>query len=242
MNNNMKNNMKNTKKAIVKKGSGLLIKEFNKEKRTVCLDLSGNDNEVTTGGKKKCCRNDASVLFYIANSYWTATKILEEKIDNFFTVNKDCSDLIAQLVMPYLFEFRHFVEVSLKALFMNATGEQAKTVHNIDKIFICAKEAIMALQRDERKGIFAISDEKYNSSMGNITKYLEKMGEIIIPYALREPSVEYYRFIFDRNNNLDEPIIRLNFEKERQLQNEYYTAYKLLIKSIREIHYIFDMY
>lgn len=144
--------------------------------------------------------------------------------------------------MPYLFEFRHFVEVSLKALFMNATGEQAETIHDLDKLFISAKDAILALQRDERPGILAISDEKYNSSMASIRKNLKKMEEIIIPYASSEPSVEYYRFLFDKNNNLDDPIITLDYEKERQLQNEYYRAYKWLIRSIHEIHYIFDMH
>ena len=46
--------MKNNKKAIVKKGTGQLIREFNKEKKTVLLDLSGNDIEATTGGKTNC--------------------------------------------------------------------------------------------------------------------------------------------------------------------------------------------
>lgn len=123
------------------------------------LDLSGNDIETPAGAKTNCYRNDASVLFYIANSYWNATKTLEEKIKNCFEDEKDYSDLITQLVMPYLFEFRHFVEVSLKALFMNATGEQAETIHDLDKLFISAKDAILALQRDERPGILAISDE-----------------------------------------------------------------------------------
>ena len=233
---------KNSKKAIVKNGTGQLVREFNREKRTVLLDLSGNDIEATTYGKINCYRNDASVLFYIANSYWNATKTIEEKISNCFEAEKDYSDLITQLVMPYLFEFRHFVELSLKALFMNATGEQAEIVHDLDKLFISAKDAIMALQRDERPGILAITDEKYNSSMANIKKYLDKMEEIIVPYASSEPSVEYYRFLFDRNNNLDNPIITLDFEKERQLQNEYYSAYKWLIRSIHEIHYIYDMH
>lgn len=98
------------------------------------------------------------------------------------------------------------------------------------------------MQRDERPGILAISDEKYNSSMASIRKNLKKMEEIIIPYASSEPSVEYYRFLFDKNNNLDDPIITLDYEKERQLQNEYYRAYKWLIRSIHEIHYIFDMH
>jgi hypothetical protein len=235
-------NTKNRKKAIVKEGTGQLIREFNKEKKTVLLDLSGNDIETPAGGKTNCYRNDASVLFYIANSYWNATKTLEEKIKNCFEDEKDYSDLITQLVMPYLFEFRHFVEVSLKALFMNATGEQAETIHDLDKLFISAKDAILALQRDERPGILAISDEKYNSSMASIRKNLKKMEEIIIPYASSEPSVEYYRFLFDKNNNLDDPIITLDYEKERQLQNEYYRAYKWLIRSIHEIHYIFDMH
>ena len=234
--------MKNNKKAIVKKGTGQLIRGFNKEKKTVMLDLSGNDIEATTGEKMNCYRNDASVLFYIANSYWKATKTLEEKINNCFEAEKDCSDLITQLVMPYLFEFRHFVEVSLKALFMNATGEQAEIVHDLDKLFISAKDAIMTLKRDERPGILAITDEEYNSSMANIKKYLDKMEKIIIPYASSEPTVEYYRFLFDRNNNLDNPIIILDYEKERQLQNDYYSAYKWLIRSIHEIHYIFDMH
>lgn len=235
-------NTKNRKKAIVKEGTGQLIREFNKEKKTVLLDLSGNDIETPAGGKTNCYRNDASVLFYIANSYWNATKTLEEKIKNCFEDEKDYSDLITQLVMPYLFEFRHFVEVSLKALFMNATGEQAETIHDLDKLFISAKDAILALQRDERPGILAISDEKYNSSMASIRKNLKKMEEIIIPYASSEPSVEYYRFLFDKNNNLDDPIITLDYEKERQLQNKYYRAYKWLIRSIHEIHYIFDMH
>lgn len=152
-------NTKNRKKAIVKEGTGQLIREFNKEKKTVLLDLSGNDIETPAGAKTNCYRNDASVLFYIANSYWNATKTLEEKIKNCFEDEKDYSDLITQLVMPYLFEFRHFVEVSLKALFMNATGEQAETIHDLDKLFISAKDAILALQRDERPGILAISDE-----------------------------------------------------------------------------------
>ena len=73
-------NTKNSNKAIVKEVTGQLIREFNKEKKTVLLDLSGNDIETPAGEKTNCYRNDASVLFYIANSYWNATKTLEEKI------------------------------------------------------------------------------------------------------------------------------------------------------------------
>lgn len=232
--------MNNNKKTIVKKGTGQLIRGFNKEKKTVMLDLSGNDIEETTG--ENCYRNDASVLFYIANSYWSATKTIEEKISNCFEAEKDCSGLITRLVIPYLFEFRHFVELSLKALYMNATGKQAETVHDLHKLFKSAKNAIMDLKQDKRPGMLAITDEKYNSSMANIKKYLEKMEEIIDSYASSEPFVEYYRFLFDRNNNLGNPKITLNFEKERQLQNEYYSAYKWLIRSIHEIHYIYDMH
>ena len=232
----------NSKKAIVKKGTGLLIREFNKEKRTVLLDLSGNDSEATTGEKMNCYRNDASVLFYIANSYWSATKTLEEKINNCFAAETDSSDLITSLVLPYLFDFRHFVEVSLKALFMNATGEQAETIHNLKKLFISTRDSIMSLQRDKRSGIFAISDEKYNSSMAEIENYLNEMEKIIIPYALKEPFVEYYRFLFNTDNNLGNPVVTLDFEKEKQLQNDYYNAYKQLIKAIHKIHYIFDMH
>lgn len=54
------------------------------------LDLSGNDKEATNGKRKNHHRYDVPVLIYIANSFWNATKTLEEKINNSFEVEKDC--------------------------------------------------------------------------------------------------------------------------------------------------------
>ncbi len=161
-------NNKSRRLTSVKRGTGQLRIGINKEKRTAQLDLSGNDNETRPDGKINCFRNDASVLFYIANSYWNATKTLEEKIRNCFDADKDCSDLITQLVIPYFFEFRHFVELSLKALFMNATGEQAENTHELDKLFNTTKEAILNLKPDVRQGIFTISNEQYETAMVEI--------------------------------------------------------------------------
>ncbi len=71
---------------------------------------------------------------------------------------------------------------------------------------------------------------------------MNQMEDIIIPYASNEPSVEYYRFIFDKYNNMKKPVVSLDYEEERQIQNNYYSAYKWLIRSIQKIHYIFDMH
>ena len=221
----------------VKRGTGKKALSYDMKKRIVSIDYSGYDSRFAE--ETACYRNDASVLFSLANSYWSATIAIEEKLQRGF--EKENIDLVAKLIVPYLFEFRHFVELSIKALYMAVTGEQAKIEHDIKSLFPNMKEALLKLERDDRKGIFNITDEVFFDAKSNIEDYLNQMEEIVMPYFKNEPAVEYYRFLFDTNNNLNSPEIYLDFDYQKNLQKEYHIAYKKLISEIHKIHYIYDM-
>ena len=227
-----------TKVGNVKKGTGKKAIYYIMDEKKVCIDFSGND-DFTGEQQIRCYRNDASVLFSLANSYWAATLAIEEQIK----IGFELEDIkkVSKLIIPYLFNFRHFVELSIKALFMGTRGEKLENTHDICKLFARMKDVVLKLERDDRKGIFAISDEEYDDAKTNIEEYLKQMEDILIPYFKKEPAVEYYRFLFDRDNNLDFPEIDFDFNSQSLLQKDYHKTYKKIIREIHRIHYIYDM-
>lgn len=59
-------------------GSGLFRIDFDREKKLIRLNFSGNDEDNT------CFRNDASILFFVSNSYCNAYHCLERELKSRF--------------------------------------------------------------------------------------------------------------------------------------------------------------
>ena len=78
-----------------KNGSGYILLDFDEKTKTVNLDVSGNDGDFGS------FRNDASILWTVAQSYMTSCKVLLKPIENSFE-NSD-RYLVTNLIIPYYF-------------------------------------------------------------------------------------------------------------------------------------------
>lgn len=179
----------------MKTGSGLTHHTMNRKKKYVSIDFAGNDEE-------QCYRNDASVLFFAANSYWAAHCILAEELDNRFTMNVR-DNAIEHMIMPYYFTFRHYVELYLKALYICIKEEQPNNIHDIKDLLIQIQTII--------KDTDATSNDKL------LLSAVSNLKRLITSYGRLESAVEYYRYIFDKNYNLPNSKLSLDLPKTQTL-------------------------
>lgn len=204
-------------------GSGATATWLNRENKTIKIDFSGFDGNL-------CFRNDASILFFASNSYRSAFlslgRDLEERFETY--IDKD----IAHLVLPYLFNFRHFVELELKALYTAITNNSPKITHDLKILLSYNKNALKELSFEEiDKSYISITEEKFNVSKKEACDIFDNLEIIINKYIEKEITVEYYRYIFEIQTEnrekylaLNNPVIELDFKET-----------DLLFKSVRDM-------
>lgn len=221
-------------------GSGASMHWLDREKKRVKIDFSGYDGDL-------CFRNDASILFFVANSYKSAFLCLGKEIENRFEKNKEKE--IEHLILPYLFNFRHYVELVLKALYVTLTGESPKITHSLNELVSNINDKLTNLdycEIDKGQGLFFISEKKFEDTKKECLKTVEKIKILIVEYSKDEPVVEYYRYIFEneRSNGdkylvLNNPVIQLDYPKTNQLFCSIRDLFDSLCIKLRDIIYIY---
>ena len=183
--------MSEKQKEAPKNGSGYILLDFDEKTETVNLDVSGNDGDFGS------FRNDASILWTVAQSYMTSCKVLLKSIENGFE-NSD-RYLVTNLIIPYYFNFRHYIEVSLKAITLWANKSNYKTIHGLSELFTDVKQSIGAILTKPEMWNSNVKKDEVSERMAKYLLDLEKNISIV---EQNETSVEYYRFIFETNNQL----------------------------------------
>lgn len=185
-------------------GTGLVKYKYDPDKEIFGINLSGESGDGNY-------RNDASILFYASNSYKTSYALLEKELDLRFK-NKAKEREVSHYVLPLLFNFRHYVELEIKALYAAVSAESPRVTHNLCKLFDDFKEII----DNDYKGCGNEERKKILNSI--ISKIIQPLDALIKEYAENEPAVEYYRYIFEveKDNEgshlvLDNPIIDIDF-------------------------------
>ena len=192
-------------------GSGLLRIDFDREKKNIELDFSGNDEDNT------CFRNDASILFFVSNSYCNAYHCLERELNCRF--EKKLMKDVGHLILPYFFNFRHFVELELKALYIAITKQSPKLTHDLVFLLGQVENALAAMTFDSIEERFdPITEDCFNRTKSEAHTILINLNKKIGDYVTGEDAVEYYRYIFE--NEKKELILKKPTIKLAQSQNK----------------------
>ena len=220
-----------------KRGSGLLQVRYDNKKRYIGFDISGNEENVIETETANCFRNDASIFFLAANSYLTAFYVLSEQMKKSFEA--DAQKELRRLVLPYYFNFRHYVELELKALIIVLTNEAPQMVHDLDKLWQVFSDNVDKLNFYMDIVNTNVTNESFEKVKSDVQVHIKQAYELLEEYIKEEPAVEYYRFLFDTKFELSKTIVELDFGYEDKLFRDLATEFKVINAKLREIVYLF---
>lgn len=211
-------------------GTGLVKYMIDYDKQLFGINLSGKSAEGNF-------RNDASILFYVSNNYRQSYYILEKELDNCFNERVNAREL-SHIVLPLLFNFRHYVELEIKALIVALTSESPRVTHELDVLFNDLREVLNIEYA-------RYSDNVLKNSLDSlINNIVEPLNELIDCYISSEPAVEYYRYIFEtqKDNNekrlvLNNPIITIDFKELKELFNGIISLFNNIRLELNKMDY-----
>ena len=216
-------------------GSGLSQHFLNREGKKVGVDFSGKAQD------GECFRNDASILFFCANSYKSAFICLDKELNLRFENNYHVKD-IEHLILPYYFNFRHYVELSLKALIVALTEESPNLTHNLQNLMTCVTNAINVLEFDENTHAIFGTKEKFDVDKSEAIELAQELNVKISEYQKFECAEEYYRYIFEREKDslsLKHDNIELDYTQTHSLFFETKDLIDRLLVKLRDTVYIY---
>lgn len=216
-------------------GSGLSQHFLNREGKKVGVDFSGKAQD------GECFRNDASILFFCANSYKSAFICLDKELNLRFENNYDVK-YIEHLILPYYFNFRHYVELSLKALIVALTEKSPNLTHNLQNLMTCVTNAINVLQFDENTPAIFGTKEKFDIDKTGAIELTQELNTKISEYQKFECAEEYYRYIFERDKDaliLKHDKIELDYNQTHTLFFETKDLFDKLLVKLRDVTYIY---
>lgn len=220
---------------------GLSTHSINRKTKKVEIDFSGYEPEWTNviGDKTLCLRNDASILFFVANSYWTAFDLISKELNKRFENEYNNKD-IEQLVLPYYFNFRHFVELELKALIVALSTSSPETTH---KLNVLANELSNLIKDIERDPKICSEQTRYIEAKEKSIYLCDKLKELIAKYCDIEFADEFFRYIFEKKNgsiNLKHYVIKLNYCVENDLFNNIHELLMNICDELSSYKYIYN--
>lgn len=221
----------------IKSGSGLLQVRYDNEKRYIGFDISGNEKQDTDVETVNCFRNDASVFFLAANSYLTAFYVLSEQMNKSFEA--DAQKEVRHLVLPYYFNFRHYVELELKALIIALKNEAPQIVHDLDKLWKEFSDEVTNLSYNKDIVNNGVTNETFEKTKNEVQERVKNAYKLLEEYVKEEPEVEYYRFLFDTKFELSKTIVELDFGYVDKIFRDLATELKIINAKLREIIYLF---
>ena len=217
-------------------GSGLSEHFIEYESKKVRVDFSG----ISPDGQ--CFRNDASILFFCANSYKSAFICLDKELKSRFENNIIAKD-IEHLILPYYFNFRHYVELSLKALIVTLTQESPKITHDLQPLISCVLDNINFLKFDQNTPKIFCTEEQYDEIKSELIKLAQDLKEKINEYQKLECAVEYYRYIFEKDKNdlsLKHDKIDLDYNQTHSLFWGTRDLFDKFLMKLKQIEYVYS--
>lgn len=213
---------------ILMHGSGLTMWQFSYDEKKLEIDFTG----AIIGDQ--CYRNDASILFFAANSYLSSYYIIKNELKNRFE-NGDNEKRIGHLIMPFNFCFRHFIELNLKALIATITHTKPDNIHELLKLTKKLGEVLCSL-KDENITEFVKENLKhFDSNKEKVTNIFEELRVLIEKYDKEEPAVEYFRYLFETNYTLRNPYLSLDYNKIIREFSLIEEKFKVLCMQLREM-------
>ncbi len=215
-------------------GTGLSLHCFDCDNRKITIDFSGKASD------GQCYRNDASILFFSANSYKSAFLCIDKELNLRFEQNQ--AKDIEHLILPYYFTFRHYVELTLKAIIVALTDESSNITHDLKKLVNSATKFIKKLEFDKKTPRMFLTEDRFTEIKECIIREAETLKRRINDYCNVECADEYYRYIFEVENKalcLKNDKIELDYNQMHSLFTEIRDMLDGLCLKIREIKYIY---
>lgn len=223
---------------IDKSGSGLINTMVDIDNKKFTIDFSGKEikeyyNPIT--GEKQlvehCYFNSESVLFFVSNSYFLAYRAIYKDLLLYIRkYKKDKSHqnykLILRHILPYYYNFRHFIETQLKAFAICVKRESFLEGHNLVFLLDDVIDGVAALSLKFNN--MKRKKEELQQEKEVILLDLEKLKALILKYLEIEPSHEYYRYIFTRDFKCENPVVTLDLKSTEKL-------FRKILKLFRDI-------
>lgn len=221
----------------IKSGSGLLQVRYDNEKRYIGFDISGNEKKNTEAETVSCFRNDASIFFLAANSYLAAFYVLSEQMNKSFEA--DAQKEVRHLVLPYYFNFRHYVELELKGLIITMTNEIPEITHDLKSLWKAFSKKMDGLEYNSEVINDRVKKVDFVRVKNDIKIHMKQVYNILEEYIKEEPAADYYRFLFDTKFELSKTIVELDFGCVDKLFRNMANEFKLINAKSHEIVYIY---
>ena len=117
------------------------------------------------------CIQSSSIMFFLANSYAYSANVLLDKINEGFETKSDYR-IISKLVIPYMFNTRHYIELELKGLIARLKDNKghASNEHDLRKLIEEFETCLKSYTYDQ------VGDEYYKRSLyeKNMTIVMER--------------------------------------------------------------------
>ena len=208
-------------------GTGMSEHVFDRDNKIVTIDFSGQSTE-------GCYRNDASVVFFAANSYMATNYALRDEIKRRFEENYREKD-IEHLIMPFFFSFRHAVELFLKGLIVSISGTSPKDTHKLQSLLDALDSLLKSLKKPSDSHL---NEKAFDDQKTVILSVFHELSAMINNYGKREVSEEYYRYIFGLDKNkeflLTETKLSLDYSTTSEEFNRVFNMIYKLCKTLRE--------
>ena len=212
----------------VKKGTGVTRHSIDYDNKTISIDLSGNYNG-------DCFRNDASIFFFAANSYLQSYSLISRTLKDCFE-NKSNDRIIERLIMPYFFNFRHYVELELKALWITITDEYPAKTHDIRKLHSKLNEGMNRITYKSGRGCLL---DDFNSSQKILERENKRLSESIDQFSRMEPASDYYRYLFKIDQKkymlLENALLFVDYNATDTLFHTITNQFRIICSSLTEM-------
>ena len=147
--------------------------------------------------------------------------------------------MVTNLIIPYYFNFRHYIEVSLKAITLWTNKSNYKKIHGLSELFTDVNDSIKAILTKPEMWNSNVKKDDVSEHLEKVNEYLLDLEKNISIVEQNETSVEYYRFIFETNNQLKKTKISFDYKKEIELYNNTVRLINSIVNNLRVLVYIF---
>ena len=127
----------------------------------------------------------------------------------------------------------------MKAITLWANKSEYKKKHGLSELFKDVKKFIGAILTKPEMWNSNVKKDDVSERLEKVNEYLLDLEKNINIVEQNETSVEYYRFIFETNNQLEKAKISFDYKKEIELYNNTVRLINNIVNNLRVLIYIF---
>ena len=189
-------------------GTGSFSFEYDPDNKRIRLDVSGmRDGD--------CYRNDPSVFLLLGNAYAETSRLLLKEINECFISNNN-HRLTIKYVIPFMFNARHSFECKIKAYIISLSNESAPVHHKITNLIMQFEQLLLSIDYSLVDAKY-VKLEDYNDGIDKINNILLTLESNVRRFLSDAKYDQYYRFLFNKQYEIVQPIIDFDLVKYENL-------------------------